>query len=56
MTSLWHAGQEGEISSKDQVAAFPAVRLNATAITVLVIAIVIIGAGIWTLARSMGGM
>ena len=71
LTSLWHAGQEGEISSIDKNAVFPAVRRTATAVTALLLSLLIIGTGIVTLAsfesinaadfvsfisRSIGGM
>ena len=49
LNSLWHAGQEGEISAKDKLARFPAVRQNATVITSLLIAVLIVFAGFLTL-------
>lgn len=50
LSSLWHAGEEGELSAKDKLAQFPPVRQAVTGITGLVIALLIVAAGIVTLS------
>ncbi|MBA4347304.1 MAG: NADH-ubiquinone oxidoreductase [Clostridiales bacterium] len=50
LSALWHAGQEGETSAKDKLAQFPPVRQAVTGIVGLVIALLIVSAGIVTLS------
>jgi multicomponent Na+:H+ antiporter subunit D len=49
LTGLWHAGQEGELSAKDKLAAFPPVRQTVTGIITILIALLIVLAGVLTL-------
>ena len=50
LNSLWHTGQEGELSVKGNRTDFPAIRQNATTVTVVLIALLFVAAGFLTLA------